>query len=54
MDDSNENDLDSECLTRVEPPKFFLCDDDDEEDSLPPFDDWYQNIATRTQSMNIN
>ena len=51
MDDSNENHLDSECL---EPPKFFLYDDDDEEDGLPPFDDWYQNIAARTQSMNIN
>jgi hypothetical protein len=54
MDDSNENNPELECLTRVEPPKFFLSDDDDEEDGLPPFDDWYQNIAARTQSMNTN
>lgn len=54
MDDCDENNLESECLTRLEPPKFFFCDDDDEEDSLPPFDDWYQNIFARTQSMNIN
>ncbi|KIK04703.1 hypothetical protein K443DRAFT_4459 [Laccaria amethystina LaAM-08-1] len=54
MDDSNENNPELECLTRVEPPKFFLSDDDDEEDGLPPFDDWYQNIAARTQTMNTN